>query len=97
MKSDLDQQMKYYRSLGEENLSNEQLAMQAAALLNNKPSNLSRQQSNFAQDILSSYQMLMQLADWEKQFKPGGGNAVENVPGELQAPDSQKVDTTKPH
>ena len=99
MKKDLEQQMKYYRSLGDESMTNETLAMQAAAVMNNKGGNLSQKQYTFAQDILSSYQMLLQLTDWEKQFKPGGaGNAVETAPGTLPAPDSQKasVDTTKP-
>jgi hypothetical protein len=55
----------------------------------------------FAQDIVSSYQMMMQMSDWEKQFGGlGSGNGkggVENAPAELKAADSQKaVDTAKP-
>lgn len=98
MKSDLEQQLKYYRSLGEETLSNEAMAMQAAAIMNNKGGNLSDKQYPFVQDILSSYQMLMQLTDWEKQFKPGGaGNPLETAPGTLPAPDSPAAagDSTK--
>ena len=74
LKRDLEQQMNYYRSLGEEQLTNEQLAMQAAGYLNNKGSNISDKQRTFAYDILSSYQLLEQLRQWELQYKlaPGG-------------------------
>lgn len=80
MKRDLEQQMRYYRTLGDD-MSNEQLAMQAAALLNGRGHGLAPKQEQFAQDILSSYQMLMQLADWEKQYKGGDKPATgtENV------------------
>ena len=54
LKKDLEQQMNYYRSLGEEELSNEQLAMQAAGYLNNKGSNISDKQRTFAYDMWSS-------------------------------------------
>lgn len=70
MKKDLEQQMRYYRTLGDD-MSNEQLAMQAAAMLNNRGHALDPKQEVFAQDILSSYQMLMQLGEWEKQYKAG--------------------------
>jgi hypothetical protein len=98
-KSDLEQQMKYYRSLGDESVNNDNLAMNAAGYLNNKGGVLSEKQEVFAQDIVSSYQMLMQMADWEKQFgaATGGKSAVENAPAELKAADSGKAaDTTKP-
>ncbi len=71
VKKDLEQQMNYYRSLGEEEMSNEQLAMQAAGILNNKGGNLSDKQRTFAYDILSSYQLLEQLKQWEQQYKVG--------------------------
>jgi hypothetical protein len=73
LKKDLEQQMNYYRSLGEEELSNEQLAMQAAGYLNNKGSNISDKQRTFAYDILSSYQLLEQLRQWEIQYKVAPG------------------------
>jgi hypothetical protein len=99
VKSDLEQQMKYYRSLGDESVNNENLAMNAAGYLNNKGGVLSEKQEVFAQDIVSSYQMLMQMADWEKQFGGGAGSgksAVENAPANLETPDSGKaVDTMK--
>jgi hypothetical protein len=73
LKKDLEQQMNYYRSLGEEQMTNEQLAMQAAGYLNNKGSNISEKQRTFAYDILSSYQLLEQLRQWEMQYKVAPG------------------------
>ena len=64
--------MNYYRSLGEGGMNNEQLAMQAAAVLNNQGGNLSEKQNEFAYDILSSYQMLQRMGEWELQYKSGG-------------------------
>jgi len=68
VKKDLSQQMRYYNGLGE-SIPNEQLAINAQMVLQGKGGNLSETQVQFAQDIASSYQMLIQLADWEKQFK----------------------------
>ncbi|MES1160494.1 MAG: DUF2723 domain-containing protein, partial [Bacteroidota bacterium] len=70
VKKDLDQQMRYYKSLGE-NMPDEQLAINAQMLLQGKGGNLSERQAQFAQDILSTYQMLMQMSDWEKQYSKG--------------------------
>jgi hypothetical protein len=36
--------------------------------LQNKPHNITDKQAPFAQDIYSSYQMLLNLDEWEKQF-----------------------------
>jgi hypothetical protein len=89
LKSDLEQQMRYYRSLGDEGLTNEQLGMNAFQFLNQRPANLTTQQEGFAQDIASSYQLLNQLADWEKQFKAGGPpNAGEAPPTILKPADT---------
>jgi len=90
MKRDLEQQMRYYRTLGDD-MQADQLAMQAAGYLQNKGSLLTPAQEGFAQDILSSYQMIMQLGEWEKQYaggkKPGVPN--ENAGGQIiTAPDS---------
>ena len=96
VKTDLEQQMKYYRSLGDEGSNNETLALNAMNYMNGKGGILSEKQEVFAQDIVSSYQMMMQMADWEKQFAGGTGQSpVENAPASLQnAADSQKaVDT----
>jgi hypothetical protein len=68
LKKDLNQQMRYYASLGEP-MSNEQLAVNAQMALQGKGGNLSdRQGGSIAQDILSTFQMLLQLDDWDKQF-----------------------------
>lgn len=96
LRSDLEQQMKYYRSLGEESMNNDQLAGQANAYLNNKGASLSHNQEVFAQDIVSSYQMLLQLNEWERMYRHGG-IPTENAPSTLQTPDSQtnKMDTAQ--
>mgnify|MGYP001142803043 FL=1 len=67
LKKDLTQQMRYYNSLGEP-MSDEQLAINAQMALQGKGGNLADKQAQFAQDILSSYQMLLQLAEWQKQY-----------------------------
>ena len=79
LKKDLEQQMRYYKSLGDI-AQDEQLAVNAQMLLQGKGGNLSDRQAEFAQDILSSYQMLMQLTDWEKQYAKGAP-APGNLPG----------------
>ncbi len=90
IKSDLEQQMRYYRSLGDEGMTNEQLGMNAFQFLNQRgAANLTTQQEGFAQDIASSYQFLNQLDEWEKQFKAGGpANAGEVAPTNIPKPDS---------
>jgi hypothetical protein len=88
LKSDLSQQMSYYQSLGEGAMTNEQLYMAAANYLNNRPTTLSEKQQTFANDILSAFQMLQQLTDWEKEFGPSTANPVETAPPDLPAPDT---------
>ena len=68
----------YFGSLGD-NLNNEQLAINAQMVVQNKGGNLSDKQTGYAQDILSSYQLLLEIDDWEKQF--GGGK-----PPQVQQP-----------
>jgi hypothetical protein len=70
LKKDLEQQMRYYKSLGDP-MPDEQLAINAQMMMQGKGGNLSDNQAKFAQDILSTYQMLMQMADWEKQYGKG--------------------------
>ena len=68
LKKDLTQQMRYYNSFSESPMTDEQLAINAQMVLQNKGGNLSDIQAKyFANDILSTYRMLMQLTDWEKQ------------------------------
>ncbi|HEV3327109.1 MAG TPA: DUF2723 domain-containing protein, partial [Puia sp.] len=71
VRKDLEQQMRYYNSLGESQ-PNEQLAVNAQMAVQGKGGNLTDRQMGFAQDILSSYQMLLQLDDWSKQFGGAG-------------------------
>ncbi len=88
--------MKYYRSLGDDGATSETLALNAVGYMNDKGGILSEKQETFAQDIVSSYQMMMQMADWEKAIvaEPEGNGPVENSPNTLQSPDSPKaVDT----
>ncbi len=68
LKKDLTQQMRYYKSLGDPNITDEQLAINANMVLQGKGGNLSDLQSKyFAQDIVSTFRMQMQLAQWENQ------------------------------
>jgi hypothetical protein len=77
LKKDLTQQMRYYVSLGEP-MSNEQLAVNAQMALSGKGGNLSdRQGGAIAQDIFSTYQMLTQMDDWDKQFGHGKPSQVQ--------------------
>ncbi|MFM7838875.1 MAG: DUF2723 domain-containing protein, partial [Chitinophagaceae bacterium] len=68
LKADLEQQMKYYRKLGDESQSNKDLGRQAINYNNQQASQLSPQQETFSQDIVSCYQMLEQLEAWDKQY-----------------------------
>jgi len=81
LKKDLSQQMRYYKSLGE-SMPDEQLAINAQMIAQGRGGNLSDKQAGFASDIVSSFQMLMNLNDWDKQF----GNAAQNT----QRPSSEK-------
>jgi hypothetical protein len=73
VKKDLEQQMRYYKSLGDPNVTDEQLAINANMVLQNKGGNLSDLQSKyFAQDIVSTFRMLMQLAQWDNQKQTKG-------------------------
>ncbi|MHA4807003.1 glycosyltransferase family 117 protein [Flavitalea flava] len=71
LKKDLQQQLRYYKGLGE-SMPDEQLAVNAQMIMQGKGGNLSDRQVGFVQDIISSYQMLLNLADWEKQYGQAG-------------------------
>jgi hypothetical protein len=79
VKKDLEQQMRYYNSLGESQ-PNEQLAVNAQMAEQQKGSNLTEKQGEFTNDILSSYQMLMQLDQWSKQFGGSGSPSKVEMP-----------------
>ena len=66
MTRDLQQQMQYYQSLGD-GMTDEALAVNAQLATQGKANSLSDRQQDFAEDILSSYQLLMQIADLKKQ------------------------------
>jgi len=68
IKKDLQQQMQYYQSRGE-SMTDEQLAINAQQALQGKQNNLSDRQIEFAQDILSSCQLLLQIDQLERQYK----------------------------
>ncbi len=69
LKKDLQQQMRYYKSLGDET-SDDQLATNAYMELQGKGGNLSGRQEQFKQDIFTTYRMLMQIDQMEKQYTP---------------------------
>jgi hypothetical protein len=74
LKKDLQEQMRYYNSLGE-SLTNEQLAINAQQALQGKSSSLSDKQQAFASDIVSSYQILMEIEQMQQQYQHARGPA----------------------
>jgi len=62
--------MRYYKSLGD-NMTDEQLAINAQMVVQGKGGNLSDRQQEFAQDILSAYQLSIQLANGRRQYAKG--------------------------
>ncbi|MBC7828240.1 MAG: DUF2723 domain-containing protein [Chitinophagaceae bacterium] len=69
LKKDLQQQLRYYHFLSDEDMTDDQLAQSAYLQLQGKAADLSYRQSSFLNDILSSFQMLRQVEDWEKDLK----------------------------
>jgi hypothetical protein len=67
IKKDLQEQLRYYHSLGDENMNNEQMAMTAYSLLQGKGGDMPARQISFANDIVSSYQLLQQVDVWESR------------------------------
>jgi hypothetical protein len=97
IKKDLQQQMRYYKALGEENMSDDQLANNAYQLIQGKGGNLSDRQLQFAQDIFTTYRMLLQMAEWEKQYGPPvPGLGRENNPTIISNPNPPAKSDTKP-
>ncbi|MBS1666987.1 MAG: DUF2723 domain-containing protein [Bacteroidetes bacterium] len=89
VRKDLQQQMRYYKSLGDDpNVSDEQIATNAYMLLQGKGGSLSDRQMQFVQDIFTSYQMLMRIGEWDKQYGKDGKQApgTEKAPTILNAP-----------
>ena len=77
VKKDLQQQMRYYKGLGDE-MTDDQLATQAYMILQNKGGSLSDKQMGFVQDIFTTYRMLMQIADVDKHYN--GAPVLEKQP-----------------
>jgi hypothetical protein len=67
VRKDVEQQLRYYNALGESQ-PNEQLAINAQMYKQGNGGNLSDQQQNFADDILSSYQMVQEIDQWARQY-----------------------------
>lgn len=89
LKKDLQEQMRYYRLLGDQ-LTDEQLAQDAMGAMQGRPGTISDKQMVFVQDIYSTYQMLQNLAEWDKQFgqaKPAGGERDTPI---INVPDTQR-------
>ncbi len=68
IKKDLQEQLQYYHSLGDETMTEEQMANTAYSLLQGKGGDMPARQVSFANDIVSSWQMLQQVSAWEKSL-----------------------------
>ena len=66
IKKDLQEQLRYYHSLGDEQMTNEQMINVAYELFQGKGGEMPVRQISFVNDILSSWQLLQQLEAWEK-------------------------------
>jgi len=66
IKKDLQEQLHYYQSLGEDNMTNEQMAALAYSLLQGKGGEMPARQMAFVGDIVGSWQLLQQVDSWEK-------------------------------
>jgi hypothetical protein len=88
LKKDLQQQMRYYKSLGDDqNMSDDQLATNAYMVLQGKGGNLSDRQGQFVQDIFTTYRMIMQIGDMEKQYLPAQiSPGTEKTPTIINSP-----------
>jgi Protein of unknown function (DUF2723) len=68
IKKDLQQQLRYYNSMGDNNTNEEQLVNTAYSLLQGKGGEMPARQISFANDIVSSWQLLQQVNGWEKSL-----------------------------
>ena len=66
IKKDLEEQLRYYHSLGDQQMTDEQMVNTAYSLLQGKGGEMPDKQVSFAFDIVSSWQILQQLKGWEK-------------------------------
>ncbi|MES1224056.1 MAG: DUF2723 domain-containing protein, partial [Bacteroidota bacterium] len=68
LKKDLNEQLKYYHSLGDEQMNEEQMVTTAYNMLQGKGGEMPSRQVSFAFDIVSSWQLLQQMENWEKNL-----------------------------
>jgi hypothetical protein len=66
IKKDLTEQLRYYHSLGDEQVNEEQMVATAYNMLQGKGGEMPARQVSFAYDIVSSWQLLQQMDGWEK-------------------------------
>lgn len=66
IRKDLNEQLRYYHSLGDGQLSEEQMVATAYNMLQGKGGEMQAKQVSFAYDIVSSWQLLQQMDGWEK-------------------------------
>jgi hypothetical protein len=76
IKSDLQQQLSYYASLGDATTSQDQMVNNAWMLVQGKPGELSYKQAAFAQDIVSCYQLLQQMNKWQQEYAAQKGATI---------------------
>ncbi len=78
---DLQEQMDYYSIIGKNNYQGEELAMRANALMNNRPSGLDPKQEKYANDILTTYQLIMNIQQLKEDFADGvENNEIDILP-----------------
>jgi len=70
IKKDLNEQLRYYHSLGDKQMNEEQMVTTAYNMLQGKGGEMPTRQVSFAFDIVSSWQLLQQMDGWEKTQKP---------------------------
>ncbi|MCX8472066.1 MAG: DUF2723 domain-containing protein [Sediminibacterium sp.] len=88
IKKDLDQQMRYYKSLGsvkEENAFINELQKASQ----NQPSDLSERQLPFIQDALYAYQMLEEMKNMETNYREAHKQTTNNVTNIQSVPPSK--------
>ncbi len=71
LKKDLQEQLHYYQSIGDGQLNTEQMVQTAYSILQGKGGEMPARQVSFAYDMVSSWQLLQQIKEWEK-VKPTG-------------------------
>lgn len=88
LRKDLNEQLSYYQKIDSYGRTTDEIAMSAANLLNNRAGDLNDRQMPFAYDIITSYQMLMQIEQWENQYIPAEKRVESGSSTLQQAADS---------